>query len=113
MTTIILDAMGGDDYPENNLTGAKLAVNELPIKVILVGKKDILNKHVKQINNWPYDKISIQHADDIVTMNDSPSKSFRSKKNSSIQVGLKLIKEKKAKAFVSAGNTGQSWQLAH
>tara|TARA_A100001015_G_scaffold112157_1_gene124562 strand:+ start:3561 stop:4586 length:1026 start_codon:yes stop_codon:yes gene_type:complete len=106
LKTIILDAMGGDDYPEQNLNGAKLAVESLPIKVILVGNKTLLEQHIKKIKNWPSKKISIHHAEDVVTMEDSPSKSFRLKKDSSIQVGLKLVKENNGDAFVSAGNTG-------
>ena len=77
MRTIILDAMGGDDYPIQNLMGAKLAVNELNIKVILVGQENLLTKNIKDIPNWPHDKISIHNAREVVTMEDSPSKSFR------------------------------------
>lgn len=98
--------MGGDDYPEQNLIGAQKAVESLPINIILVGNKEILKKHINKIPNWPTSKISIFHAQEIVTMEDSPSKSFRMKKNSSIQEGLKLLKENKGDAFVSAGNTG-------
>ena len=74
--------MGGDDYPEQNLNGAKLAVESLPIKVILVGNQTLLEKHIKKIKNWPSKKISIHHSEDVVTMEDSPSKSFRLKKDS-------------------------------
>ena len=98
--------MGGDSFPESNLLGAKEAVESHPIKVTLVGQKKLIDSHIEKIPNWPSDKITIINATETVTMTDSPSKSFRSKKDSSIQVGLKLIKENKGDAFVSAGNTG-------
>ncbi len=106
MITIALDAMGGDFFPDTNLEGALLAAKKLPIKIILVGEKVILEKKIKQLSDFPTDQISIHHADEIIEMTDSPSKAFRKKKNSSIHVGLNLVKENKAQAFVSAGNTG-------
>tara|TARA_B100000427_G_scaffold142071_1_gene118332 strand:- start:81 stop:1115 length:1035 start_codon:yes stop_codon:yes gene_type:complete len=106
LITIALDAMGGDFFPDTNLEGALLAAKKLPIKIILVGEKVILEKKIKQLSDFPTDQISIHHADEIIEMTDSPSKAFRKKKNSSIHVGLNLVKENKAQAFVSAGNTG-------
>ena len=106
MITIALDAMGGDFFPDTNLEGALLAAKKLPIKIILVGDKVTLEKKIKQFSDFPTDQINIHHADEIIEMTDSPSKAFRKKKNSSIHEGLKLVKENKAQAFVSAGNTG-------
>ena len=103
---IALDAMGGDNYPDVNIQGAILAVKEFPIIVILIGKKSILLEKIKNIEDFPSEKILIEDASEIVDMNDSPVKAFRTKKNSSIHVGLNLVKTKKAYAFVSAGNTG-------
>ena len=97
--------MGGDHGPYINVRGAVLAVNKLPIHIILVGKKELIEKELAS-TNWPKDKISIIHASEVVTMSESPVKSFREKKDSSMQIGLKLVKENKAEAFVSAGNTG-------
>ncbi len=98
--------MGGDFYPDANIKGAILAVKTFNIHVILVGDKDILTKKLASFSNYPKDKISIQHANEVIKMTDSPTKAFRKKKNSSIHVGLELVKEKKADGFVSAGNTG-------
>ena len=98
--------MGGDFYPDVNIKAAILAVNELDIKILLVGNKDILTKKINKIENFPSEKISLCHAEEIITMSDSPTKSFRKKKDSSIHIGLKLVADKKADGFVSAGNTG-------
>lgn len=106
MITIALDAMGGDFFPNINIQGALLALKKFPIKIILIGNKPILEKEIKKTPHFPTHKIRIIHAEDIIEMTDSPTKAYRKKKNSSIHVGLQLVKEKKAQAFVSAGNTG-------
>tara|TARA_Y100001970_G_scaffold277156_1_gene380925 strand:- start:172 stop:1206 length:1035 start_codon:yes stop_codon:yes gene_type:complete len=106
LITIALDAMGGDFFPNINIQGALLALKKFPIKIILIGNKPILEKEIKKTPHFPTHKIRIIHAEDIIEMTDSPTKAYRKKKNSSIHVGLQLVKEKKAQAFVSAGNTG-------
>jgi len=62
LITIALDAMGGDFFPDTNLEGALLAAKKLPIKIILVGEKVILEKKIKQLSDFPTDQISIHHA---------------------------------------------------
>ena len=94
MIKIVLDAMGGDFYPDANIKGAILAVKSFNIHVILVGNKDILTKKLASFSNYPKDKISIHHSNEVIKMTDSPTKAFRKKKNSSIHVGLELVKEK-------------------
>lgn len=98
--------MGGDNAPHVNLNGALLAVNELDINVTLIGQEDVLQREISKIPNWPSHRISIHHASQVVGMSESPTSSFRKKKESSIRIGLTLVKEGKADAFVSAGNTG-------
>jgi glycerol-3-phosphate acyltransferase PlsX len=98
--------MGGDNAPEINIEGAMLAVESFPLKVTLTGVESELNKLIAKYPNFPHDKIKIHHASETVGMAESPTMSFRKKKDSSIQVGLRLVKEGKADAFVSAGNTG-------
>jgi len=104
---IVVDAMGGDFAPLNDVSGAVIAAEEKQdsIEIILVGKenliKDELSKHKVNLKN-----ISIVNATETVTMEDSPTESLKSKSDSSISVGLNLVKEKKADAFISAGNTG-------
>lgn len=106
MSKIVLDAMGGDFYPDVNINAAILATKELNVEIVLVGDTKILKKKIDSIDNFPNDKISIVHADEVISMSDSPAKSFRKKKKSSIHIGLKLVADKKADGFVSAGNTG-------
>jgi glycerol-3-phosphate acyltransferase PlsX len=104
---IVLDAMGSDDYPVPEI----LAAQELyrsGEKVLLVGKKELLETKAKElsINLSP---IEIVDAPDIVEMTDKPVESFKQKPNNSMAVGLALVKEKKADAFVTAGNTGAAY----
>ena len=106
MPRIALDAMGGDFFPETNIKGAIKAVQEFPITISLIGKKPLLEKHIQNFPNFPHDKINIVHAEETIEMTDSPVKAFRQKKQSSIHIGLELVKNKQADAFVSAGNTG-------
>ena len=104
---IVVDAMGGDEAPLNDVSGAIIAAELKPdtLEIILVGKekliKDELLKHKVNLSN-----ISIVNADEVITMEDSPTESLKSKPDSSINVGINLVKDKKADAFVSAGNTG-------
>lgn len=98
--------MGGDFAPEINLEGALLATQDLPIKITLVGPQDLLNEKIKTYSKWPHDKITVVDAPEIVGMAESPTLSFRKKKNSSIQIGLNMVKDGRADGFVSAGNTG-------
>ena len=102
---IALDAMGGDLAPQAIIQGAFDAISRSSedLEIILVGNKDKINSCLdKTLPN----QISIHHASEIVTMDDDGSKVFKSKPNSSIVQGLKLVKENKANAFISAGHTG-------
>lgn len=104
--TIVVDAMGGDFAPANEVAGAVQAVREKPgINVILVGKEDQLRAELSrhQAGSLP---ISVVDAPEVVTMEDSPTAALKQKRNSSLAIGMNLHKEGKAHAFVSAGNTG-------
>jgi glycerol-3-phosphate acyltransferase PlsX len=104
--TISLDAMGGDDAPVNDVAGAIQTVRDADhIKIILVGRQDIVENELKK-HSFDKDRISIHNCSEIIGMHESPTESIKKKADSSIIVGLKLIKENKADAFVSAGNTG-------
>ncbi len=102
---IVVDAMGGDYAPKVVIDGVLDALKEYDLEVILVGLED---KIKELLSNRKYDKkrLHIQHASEIIDMCDSPAVSIRKKKDSSISVGVKLVKDGKADAFVSAGNTG-------
>ncbi|MGB9878881.1 MAG: phosphate acyltransferase PlsX [Candidatus Pelagibacter ubique] len=99
---IIVDAMGGDYAPHEIIEGAILAKKELNIDIILVGKENIIKEYLKDKQT----EFEIVNADEVVTMEDKPILSFRKKKNSSINISLNLLKDKKGDAFVSCGNTG-------
>jgi phosphate acyltransferase len=104
---IIVDAMGGDFAPQNAVMGAVQAFEEKKdFELFLIGKeKEILR--VLAENKVSFPKGNIIHADDVIEMGDSkPTAAIKSKPNSSIVAGVTLVKEKKADAFVSAGNTG-------
>ncbi len=102
---IVVDAMGGDYAPEVVVKGSLAAIREYEVEVILVGdelKIQALLKKAKYTGN----RISIQHATEAIGMCEPAATSVRRKRNSSIVVGLNLVKEGKADAFFSAGNTG-------
>lgn len=103
---VVVDAMGGDNAPAEIVKGAALAVAEDErISVILVGKEAIVQKELAQ---YPEAKkrVSVVNADDIITNDEAPVMAIRRKKNSSIVVGMNLVKNNEADAFVSAGSTG-------
>jgi glycerol-3-phosphate acyltransferase PlsX len=92
--------MGGDKAPEVTIQGAKDARRELGIDVLLVGKPDVVGPVAG------HEGIEAVHASEVIEMHDHPATTVRSKKDSSIVVGMRLLKEGRADAFVSAGNSG-------
>ncbi len=103
--TIILDAMGSDQYPDPEIIGAIEAVRILQEKIILVGNAEIIEPKLKQYSaNSPL--LAIHHAPEIVEMWDKPVESARLKPNNSMAIGIQLVKEEADSAFVTAGNTG-------
>ena len=98
--------MGGDIGVKNNIHGAILALQEFPIKILLTGNKDLIQKELENYSDVDQSRLIIEHCEESISMEDSPTKAYRQKKNSSIHIGLKHVKENKAQAFVSAGNTG-------
>jgi glycerol-3-phosphate acyltransferase PlsX len=102
---IVVDAMGGDYAPAAVVAGVIEAVKELNADIALVGIKDQVETELKKFN-YPKEKIEIIHADEVVGMDEPATVSIRKKKNSSIAIGLNLLKEPGYCAFISAGNTG-------
>ena len=103
---IVVDAMGGDFAPPNAVMGAVEAFNEnKTFDLFLVGKEKKIIE-VLSSGNLSFSKDLIVNADEVIEMGDSPASSLKSKPNSSIVIGAQLVKDKKADAFVSAGNTG-------
>ncbi len=104
--TIALDAMGGDNAPVNDVAGAVKTVRETGnINIILVGKQEVIEKELKK-HSYDVNRISIYNCSEVIGMHESPAESLKKKPDSSIVKGTGLVKEKKADAFISAGNTG-------
>ena len=97
--------MGGDVAPENPVAGAVRAARELPIEVVLVGKRETIEKQLTSYPQRPAN-LSIVHAPEVIGMDESPVASVRKKRESSINIGVELLKRREVDAFVSAGNTG-------
>lgn len=102
---IVVDAMGSDSYPEPDVAGAVLAAREFGDDIILVGDETVIKKALSQHNTAGL-PIDIQHAGEVIEMTDKPAEASRQKKDSSMHVGMRLVKEGQADAFVTAGNTG-------
>jgi glycerol-3-phosphate acyltransferase PlsX len=102
---IVVDAMGGDHAPQVVIEGSIVAVKEYGARVILVGDETKI-KPLLQKAKYSGDSIEVVHASETIEMCESAALSVRRKRNSSIVVGLSLLKEGKAEAFFSAGNTG-------
>lgn len=108
---ILLDAMGGDNAPDAVIKGAVKAINEIESDIILLGDTEVINKRVKEL--YGKDKIediskkfSIHHTTEMITMEDKPTDAIKHKKDSSMVVGFKMLKEGEGDVFISAGNSG-------
>ncbi len=111
MITIAVDAMGGDNAPRPEVEGSVLAARELGVRVLLVGQPGVvraeLAKHAPA--NLPIEVIA---ASEVITLQDHPAQAFRRKKDSSVHVATRLVREAKADGLVSAGNTGAVMTVA-
>lgn len=106
MVTIAVDAMGGDHAPKAEVEGAVRAARALGIRVVLVGPEDRVGRELEQYPDAGELPIRIQHASEWITMEDSAARAVRSKRDSSIRVASRLVREGAADGVVSAGNTG-------
>ncbi|MDI6641446.1 MAG: phosphate acyltransferase PlsX [Elusimicrobiota bacterium] len=107
--TIALDVMGGDFAPSVNIAGAVEAVNKFNLNVVLVGDEEQIKKELKKFRKVGIkytENLTVQHAKETITMEDTPSVAIRQKKDSSIVLATKLVAEGNAGAVVSAGNSG-------
>ena len=105
MITIAVDAMGGDHAPRPEVEGSVLAAREYGVRVLLVGQPEQFARSWRKLAK-PNRQIEIVEATEVITMEDHPAQAFRRKKNSSVHVAARLVKEGAADGFVSAGNTG-------
>src|SRR6266404_4410904 len=106
MLTIAVDAMGSDHAPKSEVAGAIRAAAELNLRIILVGQEDVIRKELASHRDPASLAIEVRHASEVITMEDSAGKAVRAKKNSSIHVAARLVRDGEAQGFVSAGNTG-------
>src|ERR1039457_6647616 len=106
MLTIALDAMGGDHAPKAEVEGAVRAAGTLGVKVILVGQQEVVQRELEQHEGYQDLPIEIVHASERVTMEESAGRAFKSKRDSSLRVASRLVRDGVAQGFVSAGNTG-------
>jgi len=108
MITIALDTMGADFSPYNEVSGAIEVIKETGarFRILLAGKKELLEKELQKHSGFPKEAIEILDASEVITMDDEPVQALRQKRKSSIVLALEALKTKRADAFVSAGNTG-------
>ena len=105
--TLSIDAMGGDFGPQVTVPASLACLNKNPdLKLILVGDETTLNSLLSDALVRFKDRISIQHASQVVEMDEAPQKALKNKKDSSMRVAINLVRDGQADACVSAGNTG-------
>jgi len=106
MVTIAVDAMGGDDAPKAEVEGAIRAARSLGVRVILVGKQEIVRAELDKHAHTDDLPIEVHHASEHITMEDSAAKAVKNKRDSSMRVAARLVRDGIADGLVSAGNTG-------
>lgn len=106
MIKIAVDAMGGDNAPGEIVAGAIMAVNERKdIKVFLIGREDAVSCELKK-HTYHTDQIEVIPASEVITTEEAPVNAIRAKKDSSLVVGMNMVRHKEADAIVSAGSSG-------
>src|SRR5271168_3082391 len=111
-SVIALDAMGSDRAPKPELEGAIQAVRHYDVRVLLIGPEPIVRA---ELNRHPLAAslpIEIVHASEVITMDDKAVQAVRAKRDSSMRVGLRLVRDGRAAGFVTAGNTGAAMATA-
>ena len=112
MVTIAVDAMGADYAPKPEVEGAIRAVRALEVKVVLVGREEVIRRELAQHEDAASLPIEVAHASEHVTMEDSAAKAMRGKRDSSMRVASRMVRDKLADGFVSAGNSGACMAIA-
>lgn len=107
---ILLDAMGGDNAPDANIKGAIKAITQIKADVTLIGKEEIIRAKVKEFTGKEIEEVSerlkIKNATETIEMEDQPTVAIKHKKDSSMVVGFKMLKNGEGDVFISAGNSG-------
>lgn len=106
MLRIAIDAAGGDHFPQNPVKGAIMALEERDdIHIILLGPEKLVSDEIEK-QGYTGNRLTVVNAPDIIGMDESPSHALKTKKNSSMAIGLTMHAQGKCDAFFSAGNTG-------
>ena len=107
---ILLDAMGGDNAPNATVKGAVRAINQIQAELVLIGKEDIIRDKFKEFfNKTPEeisDRIKIVNCTETIEMEDIPTQAIKRKKDSSMVVGFRMLRDGEGDVFISAGNSG-------
>lgn len=108
---VLVDAMGGDNAPDAVIKGAVRAAKEIDSEILLIGIEEVINQRVKEIFQKENisevaPNIKIHNATETIEMEDIPTQAIKQKKDSSMVVGFKLLKEQEGDVFISAGNSG-------
>ena len=107
---ILLDAMGGDNAPDANIKGAVKAISQVKAEVVLIGQESVIRAKVKEFYGKEVEEISkrlkIKNATDLIEMEDKPTVAIKEKKDSSMVIGFKMLKQGEGDVFISAGNSG-------
>ena len=103
---VAVDAMGGDNAPSEIVKGSVNALNKCPnLKVTFTGKEDLVKAELAKLK-YPADRVEILNCTEVIEMAEPPVDAIRTKKDSSIVKGLRLVKDGECDAFVTAGSTG-------
>src|SRR5512147_2405232 len=112
LTTIAVDAMGADRAPKPEVEGAILAARHYDVRVLLVGQESVVHAELAHHPTWRQLPIEIVPATEVIEMHEKAAQAVRSKRDSSMRVGLRLVREGKAAGFITAGNTGAAMATA-
>ena len=112
LTDIAVDAMGADKAPDPEICGSIQAARELGVRVLLVGPEERLAPLLREALQGEKLPIEIVHASEYIAMDEKAAQAVRNKKDSSMRVGLKLVREGRAAGFLTAGNTGAAMVTA-
>ena len=107
---ILLDAMGGDNAPDANIKGAIKAIKQIKADLTLIGKEDVIRSKIREFYGKEMEEISprlkIKNTTETIEMEDQPTVAIKRKKDSSMVVGFKMLKDGEGDVFISAGNSG-------
>jgi len=109
---IVVDAMGSDKAPEPEVRGAVLACRQLDVRVHLVGPEDVIRPVLRRALAGQHLPIFVVPASEWISMDDKAAQAVRTKRDSSMRVGLKMVREGRAAGFFTAGNTGAAMATA-